>query len=98
MFCPHGVKILIGPYYGIKVMTAFGFLKKETALRFEFVLSFGKTNKKSALDILKLHWLISSVTVILESQLDTTYGSIGSSEGSCIKHLTAIVNCDFREK
>lgn len=71
MFCPHRVKILIGPYYGIKVTTAFEFLEKETALRFEFVLSFGKTNKKSALDILKLHWLISSA-VILESQLDTT--------------------------
>lgn len=52
-------------------MTAFEFLEKETALRFKFVLSFGKTNKKSALDILKLHWLISSA-VILESQLDTT--------------------------
>ncbi len=88
MFCSHRVKILIGPYNGIKIMTAFGFLKKETSLRFEFVLSFGKTNKKSALDILKLHWLISS-SVILESQPDTTQGSIGSSEGSCIKYLTA---------
>lgn len=97
MFCPHRVKILIGPYYGIKKITAFGFLKKETALRFEFVLSFGKTNKKSALDNLKLHWLISSA-VILESQLDTKQGSIGSSEGSCIKYLTATVICDFREK
>lgn len=74
MFCPGRVKIRIGPYYRIKVITALNFLKWKT-LRFEFVLSFGKTNKKSALDILKLHWLISSA-VILESQLDHTKGSM----------------------
>lgn len=42
-----------------KAVTAFGLLQKdEDDLRFEFVLSFGKTKKKSAFDILKLHWLI----------------------------------------
>ena len=78
MFSPHRVKNINWPRYRFKSSDShcisLGKKKKNDnkSLRSNLYYHLVKqTKKKSALDILKLHWLIFLFAISLESQLDT---------------------------